>query len=220
MIDLYTAHTPNGWKVSILLEELEVPYEVHPIHLDRLEQKQPTFLKLSPNGRIPAIVDREAGDFPVFESGAILVYLAEKYARFLPADALCRSEALQWVMFQMGGIGPMQGQAHHFFRYAAEKIPYAIQRYQEETARLYRVLDTRLAEREYLAGDYSIADMASWPWVRIHGWAGVDVDDMPHLSRWLEAVGARPAVQRGAAVPGSDPEEAKRLAEKIRAREV
>jgi glutathione S-transferase len=201
MIDLYTAATPNGWKASILLEELELPYEVKPLRLDQLEQKQEWFLRINPNGRIPAIVDRAADDFAVFESGAILLYLAEKTGRFLPQDPKGRSVVVQWLMFQMGGVGPMQGQANVFTRYAPEKIEYAIQRYQNETRRLYGVLDRRLAESEYLGGEYSIADMATWPWVSIHGWAGIEIDDLPHLRRWRDAVGARPAVQRGRAVP-------------------
>jgi glutathione S-transferase len=201
LIDLYTASTPNGWKASILLEELELPYEVKPLRLDQLEQKQDWFLRINPNGRIPAIVDRDAGDFAVFESGAILLYLAEKTGRFLPQDTKQRSVAVQWLMFQMGGVGPMQGQANVFFRYAPEKIEYAIQRYQNETKRLYGVLDNRLAESEFLAGDYSIADMATWPWVSIHAWAGLEIDDLPNLKRWVETVGARPGVQRGRAVP-------------------
>jgi glutathione S-transferase len=201
VIDLYTSPTPNGWKVSIMLEETGLPYPVHPIDLGALEQKQPAFLKINPNGRIPAIVDRDAGDFPVFESGAILLYLAEKTGQLLPTHAKQRSVAIQWLMFQMGGVGPMQGQANVFFRYAPEQIQYAIDRYHNETKRLYGVLDTRLAEVPYLAGDYGIADIATWPWVSIHGWAGVEVDDLPNLQRWIEAVGARPAVQRGRAVP-------------------
>ncbi len=201
MIDLYTAATPNGWKVSILLEELGLPYEVKALRLDRLDQKQEDFLRINPNGRIPAIVDRDEGDFAVFESGAILLYLAEKTGRFLPQERKARSVAVQWLMFQMGGVGPMQGQANVFFRYAPEKIEFAIQRYQNETRRLYGVLDRRLGETEYLAGDYSIADMATWPWVSIHDWAGVSIDGLPNLGRWLAAVGERPAVQRGRAVP-------------------
>jgi glutathione S-transferase len=201
MIDLYTAPTPNGWKASIMLEETGLPYTVKPIDLGKLVQKEPWFLAINPNGRIPAIVDRDAGDFAVFESGAILIYLAEKAGRLLPADAKGRSVAIQWLMFQMGGIGPMQGQANVFFRYAPEKIQYAIDRYQNETRRLYEVLDRRLAQAEYLAGDYSIADVATWPWVSIHGWAGVPIDGLPHLARWLEAVGSRPAVKAGRAVP-------------------
>lgn len=217
MIDLYTAATPNGWKASIMLEEVGLPYTVKPIRLDQLEQKQESFLRLNPNGRIPAIVDREAEDFPVFESGAILIYLAEKTGRLLPADAKGRSRTIQWLMFQMGGVGPMQGQANVFFRYAPEKIPFAIERYQKETRRLYEVLDRRLGEAEYLAGEYSIADVATWPWVSIHGWAGVEVDGLEHLQRWLKAVGERPAVQQGRAVPEvredvSDEERAKAAA--------
>ena len=203
MIELYTSPTPNGWKASITLEELEIPYEVTPIRLDKLDQKAEWFLKLNPNGRIPVIVDREGGDFAVFESGAIMVYLAEKAGRLLPSDPQGRSLVMQWLMFQMGGIGPMQGQANVFFRYAPEKIQYAIDRYQSETRRLYEVLDTRLADNEWLAGDYSIADIANWSWVSIHGWAGVETDDLPHLSRWKDAIKERPAVQRGRAVPAA-----------------
>ena len=201
MIDLYTAATPNGWKVSIALEELGLPYQVHPIRLEKLEQKEPWFLALNPNGRIPAIVDRSNGDFPVFESGAILIYLAERTGRLLPLEPKPRSIVLQWLMFQMGGLGPMQGQANVFFRYAPEKIQYAIERYQNETRRLYAVVDARLADNEYLAGEYSIADIATWPWVSIHAWAGLEIGDLPNLARWLEAVGKRPAVQKGRAVP-------------------
>jgi glutathione S-transferase len=199
--DLYTAPTPNGWKVSILLEELGVPYQVKLVNLGKLEQKEPAYLRLNPNGRIPTLVDRDNGDFAIFESGAILLYLAEKHGRFLPTDVKGRSRVVQWLMFQMGGVGPMQGQANVFFRYAPEKIPFAIERYQNEVKRLYGVLDTRLGESEYLAGDYSIADMATWPWVTLHGWAGVAIDELKHLRRWLDAVGARPAVVRGRAVP-------------------
>lgn len=201
MIDLYTAPTPNGWKASIALEELGLAYTVHALDLGKLEQKSDAYLRINPNGRIPAIVDRDAGDFPVFESGAILLYLAEKTGRLLPTDAKGRSRAIQWLMFQMGGLGPMQGQANVFFRYAPEKIPFAIERYQRETRRLYEVLDRRLGEAEYLAGDYGVADIATWPWVTLHGWAGVSLDGLDHVQRWVEAVGARPAVQRGRAVP-------------------
>jgi GST-like protein len=201
VIDLYTAPTPNGWKVSIALEELGLAYTVHPIALDKLEQKQEWYLALNPNGRIPAIVDRSNGDFAVFESGAILVYLAERTGKLMPADDKGRSVVMQWLMFQMSGVGPMQGQANVFFRYAPEKIQYAIERYQNETRRLYEVLDRRLGSVEYLAGDYSIADIATWPWVSIHSWAGVSLDGLSNLSRWLEAVGKRPAVQKGRAVP-------------------
>jgi glutathione S-transferase len=203
MIELYTSPTPNGWKASITLEELAIPYHVTPIRLDRLEQKQDWFLKLNPNGRIPVIVDKDNGDFPVFESGAIMVYLAEMAGQLLPADRKGRSRVLQWLMFQMGGIGPMQGQANVFFRYAPEKIQYAIDRYQNETRRLYEVLDRRLSESEWLAGDYSLADIANWSWVSIHSWAGVSVDGLDHLVRWKDAISARPAVQRGRAVPAA-----------------
>ncbi|HYR97114.1 MAG TPA: glutathione S-transferase N-terminal domain-containing protein [Candidatus Binatus sp.] len=218
MIDLYTAPTPNGWKVSIMLEELGMPYSVRPIRLQEGEQKEPWYLRLNPNGRIPTIVDHDAGDFAVFESGAILIYLAERSGRLLPTDPKGRSTALQWLMFQMGGVGPMQGQAHVFFRYAPERIEYAIERYQGETARLYRVLDERLRDREFLAGEYSIADIATWPWVRIHDWAGVSVDDMPNLRRWIDAIAERPAVRRGVDVPGNiDPEAQRKWLEKFRA---
>jgi glutathione S-transferase len=220
VIELLTAPTPNGWKASIMLEEVGLPYEVRPIDLGALDQKQDWFLKVNPNGRIPAIIDHDADDFAVFESGAILVYLAEKTGKLLPSDAKGRSQALQWLMFQMGGVGPMQGQANVFFRYAPEKIPFAIDRYQNETRRLYEVLDRRLGEAEYLAGDYGIADVATWPWVSIHGWSGVEVEGLPNLQRWLEAVGERPAVQRGRAVPKPpeappDPEELARAGAKI-----
>jgi GSH-dependent disulfide-bond oxidoreductase len=218
MIDLYTAPTPNGWKVSIMLEELAMPYTVRPIRLQAGEQKEEWYVGLNPNGRIPTIVDHDEGDFAVFESGAILIYLAEKSGRFLPTDRKGRSTVLQWLMFQMAGVGPMQGQANVFFRYAPERIEYAIQRYQGETAWLYRVLDRCLRDHEFLAGDYSIADIATWPWVRIHDWAGVSVDDMPNLRRWIDAIAARPAVRRGVDVPGHiDPEAQRQWLEKFRA---
>ena len=201
MIDLYTAATPNGHKVSILLEELGLPYEVHALSFDKKEQKAPAFLKINPNGRIPAIVDRDNGDFPVFESGAILVYLAERTGQLLPADPKGRSLVMQWLMFQMGGVGPMQGQANVFVRYFPEKLQGAIDRYQHETRRLYEVLDSRLQQAEYLAGDYSIADIATFPWVRGHEWSGVSVQGLPALQRWMAALEARPAVQRGLQVP-------------------
>ena len=201
MIDLYTAATPNGHKVSIALEELELAYEVHPLRFDQQEQKAPAYLKINPNGRIPAIVDRGNDDFAVFESGAILLYLAEKTGQLIPADAKGRSQVIQWLMFQMGGVGPMQGQANVFFRYYPEKLQGPIDRYQNETRRLYEVLNTRLGEVEYLASDYSIADIATYPWVRIHDWAGVAVDGLEHLQRWMAALAARPAVQRGLLVP-------------------
>lgn len=202
MIDLYTAATPNGFKASVALEELELAYMLHALSLDKNEQKSAEFLAINPNGRIPAIVDRDNGDFAVFESGAILLYLAEKTGRLIPADAKGRSRVIQWLMFQMGGLGPMQGQANVFFRYAKEQIPFAIERYQRETRRLYEVLDGALQREEFLAGpDYSIADIASYPWVRIHSWAGVSIEGLSGVERWLGTVGARPAVQRGMAVP-------------------
>jgi GSH-dependent disulfide-bond oxidoreductase len=201
MIDLYTAPTPNGRKVSIALEEMALPYTVHALDLVAGEQKTPEFLAINPNGRIPAIVDRGAGDFPVFESGAILVWLAEKTGQFLPAEPRARSVVLQWLFFQVGGVGPMQGQANVFYRYAPEKIPYAIERYQREVRRLYEVYDRRLAQQAFLAGEYSIADMATWPWIISHEWSGVSVDGLEHLQRWLAEVGGRAAVQRGMNVP-------------------
>jgi len=204
MIDLYTATTPNGRKVSIALEELGLPYEAHAIGLRRLEQKEPWFLAINPNGRIPAIVDRDEGDFPVFESGAILVYLAEKAGSLLPSGCQGRSRVMQWLMFQMGGVGPMQGQANVFHRYFPEKIPVVIERYQNETRRLYGVMDGRLSSAEFLADDYSIADIAVYPWVAQHDWSGIDLAAFPHLSRWYAQLGARPAVQRGMDVPSVD----------------
>ena len=205
MIVLYTAATPNGRKVSILLEELGLDYEVKRLRLDQKEQKQDWYLKINPNGRIPAIIDRDEGDFAVFESGAILLYLAEKTGQLLPMDAKGRSTVIQWLMFQMGGVGPMQGQAGVFYRYAPERIDYAISRYQRETRRLYEVLDKRLQASEYLAGDYSIADIAHYPWVSGHAWAGVSIQGLAHVNRWLEQLKARPAVRRGMAVPESAP---------------
>ena len=197
MIDLYTAPTPNGWKASIMLEELGLPYNVRPIRLQEGEQKEAWFLRLNPNGRIPVIVDRDEGDFPVFESGAILIYLAEKTGSpLLPTERRRRSETIQWLMFQMGGVGPMQGQANVFFRYAPEQIPYAIDRYQKETRRLYEVLNGRLADREFLAGDYSIADIASYPWIVPSERQGQKLEDFPNLKRWFESVRGRPAVMR------------------------
>ncbi len=201
MIDLYTAATPNGHKVSIVLEELGLPYTVHALSFDKKEQKSEDFLKINPNGRIPAIVDRANGDFAVFESGAILIYLAELSGKLMPQDPKGRSVVLQWLMFQMGGIGPMQGQANVFFRYFPEKLQGAIDRYQHETRRLYEVLDTRLQAVEFLAGEYSIADIATFPWVRGHEWSGVSVDGLTALQRWMAALEARPAVQRGLLVP-------------------
>ncbi|MEO8114624.1 MAG: glutathione S-transferase N-terminal domain-containing protein [Phenylobacterium sp.] len=201
MIDLYTSETPNGWKVSITLEELGLPYEVHAIALSKQEQKDPAYLKLNPNGRIPTIVDRDEGDFAVFESGAILLYLAEKAGRLIPADRKGRSLVIQWLMFQVAGVGPMMGQANVFFRYFPEKIPAVIDRYQRESRRLLEVLDRRLADHEYLAGDYSIADIANWSWAHGYGWSGITIDGLDHLQRWIDLVGARPAVIAGKAIP-------------------
>jgi len=201
MIELFTAATPNGWKVSITLEELGLPYKVRRIDFDKREQKEPWYLKINPNGRIPTIVDHANGGFPVFESGAIMLYLAEKAGALLPTDAKGRSLVTQWLMFQMGGVGPMMGQANVFYRYAPEKIPYAIERYQREVRRLLEVLDTRLADHEYLAGQYSIADIANWSWVRGYKWSGVEIKGLDHLQRWLDVIAQRPAVLRGVDVP-------------------
>ena len=202
MIELYTDSTPNGWKVSIALEEMGLEYNVHHVRIRTGEQKQAWYVKLNPNGRIPTIVDRDNDDFAVFESGAILIYLAEKTGMFLPQDNKGRSVTFQWLMFQMAGIGPMQGQANVFYRYAPEKIPYAINRYQHECRRLFEVLDRRLSECPYLAGDeYTIADIATWPWVSGYGWGGLSIDGLNQLGNWLDRVAARPAVQRGRNVP-------------------
>jgi len=216
-IELFTAATPNGIKASIALEELEMPYTVHAIDLNGRVQKEDWFLAINPNGRIPAIIDHDNDDFAVFESGAILIYLARKAGRLLGEGADNESLVMQWLMFQMGGLGPMMGQANVFFRYAEEKIPYAIDRYQRETRRLLEVLDRRLGEVEYLAGDYSIADIANWSWARSHEWSGVSIYGLGHLDRWLQAIAARPAVQRGQAVPDSSatPEEKSKRAEQV-----
>ena len=201
MIDLYTSATPNGWKATITLEELALPYTLHNVNLSEGEQRAPAFVALNPNGRIPVIVDREADNFPVFESGAILIYLAEKTGKMMPADARGRSVVIQWLMFQMGGVGPMQGQAVTFERYFPEDVPQARARYKNETRRLYEVMDRRLGEVEYLAGDYSIADIATWSWVHTHRWSRIPVDGLDNLQRWIEAIRARPAVQRGILLP-------------------
>lgn len=204
MIDLYTVRTPNGFKASVMLEETGLSYETHVLKLMENEQKQDWFIKINPNGRIPAIIDRDNDNFPVFESGAILVYLAEKTGMFLPTDVKGRSEVMQWLMFQMGGIGPMQGQANVFYRYFPEKIQPAIDRYQNECRRLFEVVDGHLADKEWLAGDYSIADMANWCWIRSYEWGGLSIDGLDHLKRWIEAIDARPAAQRGVNVPPDD----------------
>lgn len=201
MIDLYTAGTPNGYKVSIALEEMDLDYEIHAIDLAQGEQKEPDFLAINPNGRIPAIVDRDANEFAVFESGAILIYLAEKTGKFLPKDTKRRSEVIQWLMFQMGGIGPMQGQANVFNRYFDEKIPAVISRYQSECRRLFEVLNNQLTARDYICGDYSIADMATWPWVRGYKWSGVDIDGLDNLYAWIQRLYERPACLKGINVP-------------------
>lgn len=203
MIDVYTWATPNGHKVHIMLEECGLPYTVHAVDIGAGDQFKPEFLKISPNNKIPAIVDSEGPDgkpIALFESGAILLYLAAKTGKFLPPDVRGKYVALQWLMFQMGSVGPMFGQAHHFRRYAPDKIEYAISRYTNETKRLYGVLDRRLAEVPYLAGEYSIADIATFPWTRSHANQGVDLVDYPHVRRWFEAIQARPAVQRGVQV--------------------
>jgi len=219
MIELFTAATPNGWKASITLEELALPYKVRRIDFEKREQKEPWYLLLNPNGRIPTIVDHDNGGFAVFESGALMIYLAEKAGRLLPSDVKGRSLVIQWLMFQMGGIGPMMGQANVFFRYAPERIPYAIERYQREVRRLFEVLDTRLKEHEFLAGDYSIADIANWSWVRGYKWSGVTLDGLPNLTRWLDAIAERPAVKRGVDVPERvDLEEMIRKADEARAK--
>ncbi|BBT15440.1 MULTISPECIES: glutathione binding-like protein [Pseudomonadaceae] len=201
MIDLYYWTTPNGHKITLFLEETGLPYRIHPINIGKDEQFQPHFLKIAPNNRIPAIVDNEPADggepLSLFESGAILLYLAEKTGRFIPQDLRGRQEALQWLFWQMGGLGPMAGQNHHFNRFAPEKVPYAIQRYVKETARLYGVLDRRLADRAFVAGDdYSIADMAIYPWIVPHAYQEQDLDDFPHVKRWFQAIQARPATVR------------------------
>ena len=223
MIELYTASTPNGHKASCTLEELGIPYEVHAVELSALEQKEPAFLRLNPNGRIPVIVDREEDDLPVFESGAIMIYLAEKAGRLLPTDRRARARVISWLMFQMGGIGPMMGQANVFFRYFPEKIQPAIDRYQNESRRLFEVLDARLAESEWLADDYSIADIANWCWTRTHSWSGVSLDGLDHVQRWMGALQQRPALLRGIEVPVprdnivDDEEATEKFAEKARA---
>jgi glutathione S-transferase len=209
MIDLYTAATPNGWKASITLEELELPYQLHAIDLSSGEQKKPWFTAINPNGRIPAIVDRGNDDFAVFESGAIMIYLAEKTGRLLPADEKGRSRVIQWLMFQMGGLGPMMGQANVFTRYFPEHLPAAIERYRREGRRLFEVLDGHLADREYLAGDYSIADIANWSWVHTYEWPGIDISGLDNLRRWMDQIAARPAVEKGRSAPPREHDPAK-----------
>ena len=204
-IEFYTWKTPNGRKVSIMLEELALPYEVHPVNIGQGEQHEPAFLAISPNNKIPAIVDPDGpGGAPIslFETGAILIYLAEKTGRFLPDDARARSLVMQWLMWQMGGFGPMLGQAHHFLHFNPGKAPYAEERYHNETRRLYGVLDKRLGEAAFLAGeDYTIADIATFPWAARFAWHRVELPDFPNVKRWFDTVGARPAVQRGMEIP-------------------
>ena len=204
MIDLYTWSTPNGRKVSIMLEETGLDYRVKPVNIGQGEQFAPEFLKISPNNRIPAIVDHagpKGQAFALFESGAILLYLAYKSGKLLPGDPAQQFKVMQWLMFQMGGIGPMFGQAHHFLRAAPQPVPYAIERYTQETRRLYKVLDHQLEDHEFIAGDYSIADIATYPWIARHEWHQVALADFPSVQRWFVGMGARPAVQKGMAQP-------------------
>lgn len=200
MIDLYTWTTPNGRKASIALEEFGLPYTVHPIDIGKDEQFAPAFLKISPNNRIPAIIDRD-NDFSLFESGAILMYLAEKTGKLMPKDLQARYRVIEWLMWQMGGVGPMLGQVHHFVKFNAGKAPYAEERYTKETQRLYRVLDKQLEGRDYVAGDYSIADIAIWPWISRFEWQQIDLATYPNVKRWYIAIANRPAVQKGYQVP-------------------
>jgi len=200
MFDLYTSATPNGYKVSILLEELELDYKVHKIDMGKQEQKEKWFLQLNPNGRIPVIKDRE-NKLVVFESGAILIYLAEKFNKFIPADREKRIEVIQWLMFQMSGIGPMQGQANVFYRYLDKKIPLAISRYQNECRRLYEVLNAQLQNKKWLCEEYSIADIANWTWVRIYFWSGVNIEGLENLARWMKQMEERPACKKGIEIP-------------------
>jgi glutathione S-transferase/GST-like protein len=215
-LTLYTAATPNCYKVSVALEEMALAYDVVALDLQKGEQKAPGFLALNPNGRVPALVD---DGFAIFESGAILLYLAEKTGLLMPSGRQGKSRVIQWLMFQMGGIGPMMGQANVFYRYFPEKIPAAIARYQGEGRRLFTVLDQQLATNEFLAGDYSIADIANWCWVRTARWSGIDTADLPHLERWTAAIAARPAAQRGITIPKavplpSDDDDARAVAER------
>jgi GST-like protein len=204
MIDLYTWTTPNGRKVSIMLEEVGLPYRVHAINIGKDDQFKPDYVKINPNSKIPSIVDPEGPDgrpISMMESGAILVYLADKTGKLLAKSGRARYDALQWLMFQMGGVGPMFGQVHHFLRAAKEQVPYAIERYGKETRRLYGVLNERLKSNEYLADEYSIADIATYPWVSRHEWHKTDLNDFPGVKRWFDAISARPAVQKGMNVP-------------------
>ncbi|MBT0670794.1 glutathione S-transferase N-terminal domain-containing protein [Novosphingobium profundi] len=216
MLELWTSETPNGWKTTIMLEELDAAYTLRPISLTNREQKEDWYTARNPNGRIPTLIDHEVdsanGGFAVFESGAILIYLAEKFGRFLPIDTMGRSRAIQWVMWQMSGLGPMMGQATVFNRYFEPRLPEVIDRYTRESRRLFEVMDGHLATNEYLAGDYSIADIACFPWVRGHDWACIDMTGLPHLQRWFDTIAERPAVQRGLLLP--EPPKADEMAEK------
>jgi GSH-dependent disulfide-bond oxidoreductase len=200
VIDLYTWSTPNGRKISIALEELGLPYDVHPIDINNKEQFTPSFLAISPNNRIPAIVDRD-NNFSLMESGAILLYLADKTGKLIPKEQQARYRAIEWLMWQMGGIGPMLGQVHHFVKYNKGKAPYAEERYLAEAHRLYGVLDRRLADHEFVAGDYSVADIAIWPWISRFEWQTIDLGNYANVKRWYLAIALRPAVQRGYHVP-------------------
>lgn len=201
MIDFYTAATPNGWKVAIALEEMELAYTPHVLNLSERTQHEDWFLAMNPNGRIPVIVDRDADDLTIFETGAIMLYLAEKSGKFMPKSRKGYYAAMQWLMFQMSGIGPMQGQAVAFERYFPEDVPAARKRYHNETRRLYKVLNFHLADHEWLADEYSVADMANWSWIRSHRWARVPTEGLEHLERWMAAMAARPGCQRGVNVP-------------------
>ena len=201
MIDLYTAATPNGWKVSIAFEEMELPYNPIVLKLSERKQHEEWFYQMNPNGRIPVIVDHDVEDLTIFETGAIMLYLAEKSGKFMPSNFKRRYAAMQWLMFQMSGIGPMQGQAVAFERYFPENVPAARKRYHNETRRLYKVLDRHLADHEWLADEYTIADMANWAWIRSHKWARVPTEGLAHLERWMASMAARPGCQRGVRVP-------------------
>ena len=202
MIELYTSPTPNGYKISVALEELDIPYNVHVVNLQSGDQKKPEFLELNPNGRIPVIFDTDNDNLSIMESGAQLIYLAEKVGKLLPTETKARSKVMQWLMFQMGGIGPMMGQANVFYRYwPGEKIQPAIDRYQNEGRRLFEVMETRLKDNEYLADDFSIADIANWCWVRIYKWSGINIDGLDGLQRWMNTMEERPACKKGVSVP-------------------
>lgn len=207
MIDLYTWTTPNGRKISVMLEEVGLPYEVHPVNLSQGDQLKPEYLAINPNNKIPAIVDRAGPGgkpYALFESGAILMYLAEKAGKLIPTETRARYEVIQWLMFQMGGVGPMFGQAHNFFRYDPQQDSYGVERFKKEVARLYGVMNKRLGEGKFLAGDYSIADIATYPWVSRYEMHRTKLEDFPNVKRWFDTISARPAVQRGMAVPKAE----------------